>query len=673
MLRLVPTQIGLGPRDIAWHKDRHQARQSLRDEGHAVEVIGSPVRFCPETPDSLKLTLPYYFPQPPLSKKRVGHDEDDVDNDLFSNEPVPQGSKAFWDRILANAGTPPEIQIQHVDRRPLIVENPKASRSAIRSSKGSIEHVLHNNIGITEAHDYADDSPYPFEFPNDVELASQLRSRFCTQTTSFPSIDLDTEVLTSNILAHPSTVFTLSRCHRHGLAGIEREHHGRTIPQFSGSMELDGSSDRRQNHRKFQGRPYCKAPDSHKGSHRASDDSGERTLSNNPHSDDSLALHPPHQEPYKLAISPQLPVPRMVEAMRRRSSALQRSRLCISHAVASSSPEKQSPASPDLPTKAIAPATSSPKGHFPLEAHLRGGVVSESCGEFSYPASRRKKYTFRPKRDSPDSHEVSLDSDSPPGPASLIKRVKQAHSVISLALSTEFSDSTASAKGSPPPLVTPSPSSASHRRLNPQAIPFTPNNSPPIPAPGRLFPSSTLSVPPPTSLPLHPFSATPRSVSLGISLATPSPFARSYPSPSPYSQRRSTSPSSPHLAIYNDRLPAISQPQTPDQLTRHGSSILPSLHASATRVTQTVPAGITRGALAWQAFAARTPTRARRGRYDRLEDQENAGPEVEDERRIQRELARRRRSGMGRGRDGDVVGGGVTVNGDEGLLAATPE
>lgn len=687
MLRLASSQIGLSSKDLAWHKDRHHDRQASRDDGHPVEVIGSPVRSCPETPDNLKLALPYCFPRLSYCERRIRHNDEDEDDDLFFNEPVPQGSRAFWDRIMANAGTPLGIQVQHVDRRPRIIEKSKASQGIIRSSKGSIEHVLSGNMEIAEAHDYSDSSPYLYEPSHDAECSSQLQSRFSTKFAFFPSIGLGKEMLSSNgsaeqlLASGASSVFTLPPSHRQDLVGAQREYHGRTLHQVSGSMELDGSSDLGRYHRKIQGQGASKRPDMQQGGYGAGDDSAERAVLNGllwkPRFEtESLALtSSPPQDPCKLAISPQLPVSRMMQAMRRRSSGLQRSPLCISHAVASSSPEKQSRASPDPSTKTRARAASSPEKQFLREANPSGDGVSEASGVFSLPIRRRKKYGIPSRSNFLVSQEVSQNPGSPQGATSLNKHVAWGRSATSPVPLTEPSHSPASFTPSPPHLLTPSPSSTTHRSLNPNAIPFTPNNTPPMPTPRRLFPSSTLLVPPPASLPSYPFSATPRSVSLSGSTASPSPFAR--PS-SPCQPRFSSSPPSPPLTVYNDRLPAISQPQTPAQLSRNAFSTMPSLRASGAGITQTAPAGDNRGSWPRYAFVARTPTR--RSRYERLEDQENITINVEFDRRREQEIAaRRRRRARARGGGGVEVAGGdgvgqeVVIEQGDGFLATTPE
>lgn len=645
MLRLAPTQIRLGPRDLAWHKDRHEARQALRDNGQKVKVIGSPVRLYPETPDNLKLALPLFFPRPPSSKPDGRLDKDDVEDDsVISNEPVPRGSKTFWDRVLAHAGTSSEIQVQHVDRRPTIVEESKSSQGNIRSSKGSIEHVLSSNIETTEAHDYVSSSSYPYESLDDDGFSPQLQPRFSNEPVAVPSIDRGKDTRSGKRstkqppASHPPRIFVLTPSQEQELEEIESELRGRTPRQFSGSMELDGSSDKHRYYHEVRGRLAGMTPDLRQRVYRTRDDSVERAVSDSQRqhpsveADPSLLTPSPPQDPYSPEISPQLPVPRMVIAMRRRSFGLPRSSLRISHAAASSSPDKQSPASPDPTKNGAATSASSLEQPFSFKANVE--VEGEASALFQQPSRRRKKYRFHWKSNSVDSREVSPPSGPSQRPVSVRQEVTQGQSAFSSARLTT---------PSPSHSFTPSPSSTPPRRLNPHAIPFTPNNTPPTSAPRRLITSPTMPIPL-TSLPLRPFSATPRSRSMNASPASPSPLARphSASSPdSPFHHSPITPPPPPHITIYDDRFSAASQPRTPAQLSRNPPSIRPPFRASGAGIAQTAPAAHGRDLRARRMLSAHSPTR--RSAYDRLENQENLGINVEAARLAQRQAAIRMR------------------------------
>ena len=683
MLRLAASQVGLNSKDLAWHKDRHHARQALRDDGRVVEIIGSPVRSCPETPDNLKLTLPYYFPCLSSHENRIHYNDEDEDDDLLFDGLIPQGSGILWDRIMANAGTPPGIQLQHVDRRPRIIEKSTASQGISRSLKGSIEHVLGGNMGMTEARDHSGSSQYPSEPSVDAERSSQPQLLLSIRCASLSSTGLDKEMLSSNssaeqlLASRVANMFTQPPSNRQDLIGNKREYRNGRLHEISGSIGLDGSSDPGQHHHIIQRQRAGEQPESQQGGYRPREDSAERAALNallwQPRFEaDSIALTSSRpQDPSKLAMSPQLPVSRIVEAMRRRSNGFQRSSLRISHAAPSSSPEKHSRASPGPSTETIARATTSPEYQSSLEQYSGNGVGGAPA-VFSLPIRRGKNYKISSKSSFWNSQEVLQNPGSPQEAAFLSEQTARGRSVASPATSTALSDSHASFTSSPPQPSTLSPSSTPRRSLNPNAIPFTPKSTPPAPLARQLFPSSNLSLPPPASLPLHPFSATPRSVSFSGSPASSSPFARF----SPHSQPQPlSSPPSPHLMVYNDRLPAFSQPQTPAQLTRNPFSIMSSLRASGAGITQTAPVGDHRGSWPRHSVVALTPTRTRRSRYERLEDQENITVDAELERRRLRDIgARRRREpragagavGGGSGRDGAGGGG-------DGLLSTTPE
>lgn len=688
MLRLAASQIGLNSKDLEWHKNRHNARQALRNDGHTVERIGSPVRSCPETPDNLKLALPYYFPCPPFDEKRIRHNDEDEDDELLFDGPALQGSGAFWDRVMANAGKPLGIQLQHVDRRPRIIEKSRASPDISRSLKGSIEHVLNGDLGISEAHDFLCSSQYSPKSSADIERSAQLQLHFSTKCPSSSSIGLDKEeTLSSNssaeqlLASHVANLFTLPPFHRQDLAGTQRRYRNGTPWQISGSRELDGSSDPGQNHHKIQEQRVKDQLDSQQVGYRPREDSAKKAVSNGPirlpRLEDSIATtSSPSQDPYKLAMSPQLPVSRIVEAMRRRSNGLQRSSLHISHVAPSSSPEKYPRASPNPSIETTAqPASSLEDQSLPEQNYSH--AFSGAPAVFSLAIRRGRNNRISSRSISWNSQEVFQHPGSHRETASLNERIARGRSVASLAPPTARSDSHASFTSSPPHSLTPSPASTPRRSLNPNAIPFTPNNTPPAPSPRRLFPSSNLSVPPPASLPLYPFSATPRSVSFSASTASPSPFTRPSPHSHPHLFSSPPSPYPPHhLTVYNDGLPAFSQPQTPAQLTRNPYSTMSSLRAFGAGITQTAPVGDNRGSWPRPSVVALTPTPTRRSRYDyqRLEDQENITADAELERRRLRDIEARRRREP-RGGAGAAAGGGRdrAGGGGDGLLATTPE
>ena len=104
MLRLSPTCISLEPRDLVWHEERHQRRQAERKRVNNAAAIIASSELSPRTRKTRQFGLTIR-PAPPSV-------QEDIPNGLpiLSPQPVPQGSRAFWDQVLADAGTPTRTQ-----------------------------------------------------------------------------------------------------------------------------------------------------------------------------------------------------------------------------------------------------------------------------------------------------------------------------------------------------------------------------------------------------------------------------------------------------------------------------------------------------------------------------------------------------------------------------------
>ena len=117
MLRPKATQIQLDSRDLQWHRHRQHERQTT--QLHRQQVQESQVKCRPVDPSNGNPkatsstshglgtgTRQFILPirnGPPSRPPQPQEHEDDA---LLSQEPVPQLSRAFWDRVLAEAGTP---------------------------------------------------------------------------------------------------------------------------------------------------------------------------------------------------------------------------------------------------------------------------------------------------------------------------------------------------------------------------------------------------------------------------------------------------------------------------------------------------------------------------------------------------------------------------------------
>lgn len=140
MLRVPPTKITMNSRDVEWHDQRHEHRQLLRDNGQPIDVTGSPVKDQKVDDQKLPYRLPYHVNYPPSMNADTSTDLSHG-SDLISREPIPRGrkGKAFWNKVVLDAGAPSGILIQHIDRQPQVVDQAGKSPDIIHSSRASID------------------------------------------------------------------------------------------------------------------------------------------------------------------------------------------------------------------------------------------------------------------------------------------------------------------------------------------------------------------------------------------------------------------------------------------------------------------------------------------------------------------------------------------------------
>lgn len=583
MLRLAPTQIGIGSRDLTWHTERHEARQSRRADGYPVEVIASLDRAAPLRADRVKPNLSHRFVRP-LSTRKTGTNSVH-DSDLISKDPVPRSSRIFWDNILADAGTPSGIKVQNVGKRPRIIEQSDKSQGNARSAEASLEGDFETP---TEAY-YASlfDITLPRQQRNKADV---LHSSFSSEYTSaceynennreLPGNDFhqqlpqfDLPIRSSSLLLSPGG--TSQEVSITGSRDLfyrkDWDSHPNSLPYSQRNLGTNADAESRS---EFQSSPLDAGI-------AATKKSGQGKVSDTPESNDMAA------ESFGSFSLPQLRLPRVVENFRRRSSGLPRSPLYISQAVASSSPEKRPQA-------------------FSNDSNED---VMKSPSLLNRPPRRRKTYKPRSESYPFDISETSLSSSyadeiSEAGETSYLST--EGSSPRSSPPEYDNSDRGGSISSSPIPKLRPS-SVRPRRSTSPHSF--------------RSF-QNPIALPP---LPPRPFSATRRTTSGTIALPA-SPVPRIFsPPPSPTRSSPSTTPR--RIRIYDDRLPASSQPQTPARLPRNG---LPHMPYGIGIGIQTAPAGNgrrRRGSIG----VASTPTR-RRGRT--TEDQENLGLGAEFSRRL---------------------------------------
>lgn len=143
MLRTAPTKIRIDFRDLEWHDKRHKHRQKLRNSGQPVDVLGSPVKDQPAAGDQKLLSHKNGLSP---AKPAVSRIHSNCDNDLISQEPIPQGrnGNVFWNKFVADAGAPSGIQVQNINRQPQIIDLPGKLEGIIHSSRASVDENVSN-------------------------------------------------------------------------------------------------------------------------------------------------------------------------------------------------------------------------------------------------------------------------------------------------------------------------------------------------------------------------------------------------------------------------------------------------------------------------------------------------------------------------------------------------
>ncbi len=151
MLRLGPTQIRLDAKDLAWHVGRHHDRQARRAEVPTGEVISKAKRSPKKLEDGHIQLVPYTIPY--RSALQRAEDVEQRDTSIFSKEPVPGNARSFWDKILADAGTPTRTQSTILANATVIdpsddfLEHTHSSRVSIEDDITDVEHDA-RDIGV---------------------------------------------------------------------------------------------------------------------------------------------------------------------------------------------------------------------------------------------------------------------------------------------------------------------------------------------------------------------------------------------------------------------------------------------------------------------------------------------------------------------------------------------
>ncbi|MCJ1380877.1 hypothetical protein MMC17_003986 [Xylographa soralifera] len=604
MLRLPTTKIDLGPRDLAWHIDRYRQRKAQYEEiRHASESVRSAHQAGQLQSSRVPFRcLPHHQAYVPQATGVVV-----VDDALVSSEPVPRDSRAFWNGVLAIAGTSMQNSEPLPHERYSDVEATSSSESHHTSipsdpSSGLDElEVLQQERGRgRNAHDLRDVVEAATRF-------AELRSQFSADSSQ-SSENGKEEVTNSFIDLEAGRGATPIR--RRAFFNFRRAEHDGGIDEdisnlsrsFSSQLDFGGSNESMRNYDEREEEdlaiaravPISRSVPRPVLQHTTSRQRGQGSQMEDEEAELAETIASLH-ELIDGAASPAPRLPAHVEHMRSRSGTIARSPLYLSQAVTSSSPEKPSSISPyhtnlqpGSMTSLLSLPPRRPKQYKPTSKSSISSKASHDSNDTRVPEgkARRSNHTPHPEWETiNDLQNTIFNSDGhptiSPSPPSR-SHGSSAHSFTSSPPWAPHLSATTIQRSEPPRLPPPSTSltSANSPSLPPLPPPFSstrrlvsfnlalPSSSPVHPSPPQTHPPSTST--PHLRNPFHapsPPSHHPTLPSAPSRSATHLPLPRHYtPSPSP------PPPTTPHrsMRIYNDALPALAQPQTPLGLPRHG-------------------------------------------------------------------------------------------------------
>lgn len=688
MLRLNPTQLRLDARDLTWHIDRHNERQTLRATGPPTNVTNktrSPKR---KQHDARTHDSPYSFAQPATARTTevTGKHEDSI----ISNEPVPHDSRSFWDRVLADAGTPTRTQTTSLGNATVIepsndfLENNHSSRASIEENYTDWHDD--NDVG---AH-YNDDLRSPFR-DTEADLSSQWplpsSSGSLESTRVDPCVDAN-KADEGQKLPFEKVVKTASAKRRLSFNNFNFFHR-KVTPDLDGSLEVNelhsfanGDSDGRYKSHWSHDRSKSESSNSSAGGDIRDGMYGSRrdrrTISTNLETyvngrSDAEGSGSRHlsNDTVSRSMLPTMPSPPHCEDTPRHASGLPRSSLYISQAAMSSSPHKgpdtiagysETPASEGLlaspprrrkrykPRSESYPFVSSEDLDMSALPQLDGpstfksNLVNLPSLTVSYPSTHNMvptpplglpAWNYHPIGASPagsPNHDPNYTTGGLHGQTQTNYEWSSPHESYQGSVEIH-SYRSYSSMGSHHTRIASSHSqlgtvhpTPSRRNLSPFAESFVPRSA-------RRHPSPQLPLPP-------PFSATPRNLSLNSVFPSSSVSPHTPPSRLPPYSISPVPQSHAHIPIYNDNLSPTTQPQTPAELSRNRRPPLATQNPFNTAPAPSRGLTTRNERLAtWQAFATPTRRPSARTRNYRDYEQENVGAVDAEERRLRREIA----------------------------------
>lgn len=635
MLRMRPTRIELDSRDHHWHNVRHDNRQRQRARVSEVEVATIALPYNSSTP--------LRTPEDPTSPSRNSSPSNSEDSGIVAAPQMPLFSKKpdthrFWLGVMAGAGVLPEIRSTDA-ARPVLISGPSDHVSRIHSARGSFE-----SDGYEDTRQYVEAEEW--EKPKSTIEPPKVEQGDCKDHSSIPRTPLkvgSTREVIQGLLEGNRTALPSPRdLHSRRLSVLsirrqgQREDDVRSLSRRDSNLrDLDGSSDPTPMLSELQDASTTATiqPESSEGpsfDERVQNDHSQAfaIISESPGTRpiaELLRMTGPSAEMYAIEPSASISssLPRHVDNMRRRSSVFPRSPLYISHLAASSSPEKR-------------PRPMSDTNELDVAAEME--MLSINSRQRKRYKRRSQSYPYLTSEAEPilNGHQYMDPTPiNPPipmglGPTALARGFNKTHLTPSM---TE-SESHAIAQDSPSNTSSSATVSPARLHIRPGARSFTPHYQSPYSLP--------LTIPP------YAFSAVRRAVSFTPALpsSSSSPTAVPYNTPlynhSAHSHPSVTPPPrTPSYAVYNDRLPASTQPQTPAGLSTNGvhRDGLPSIHSGAF----TVPVGMARDPRSQHrrdTYDSASPS-SRHGRVQglRLDEQENERHGLETERRWRRQAS----------------------------------
>lgn len=175
MLRLDLSRIQLEKKDLEYHKNTYHLRQNIRLHGHPVAGSTSASSKAHKrnkiSKSSVSQSLKAKLSASPV---KVLASEQHPDDTLISQDPVPRGSRVFWDKVLAEAGTPTRTRTTGSGNGTIFepsdewLETNRSKRASIEEAVDQISnaeegHVLndHTRVFIPEMHEVSSLDSFP--------------------------------------------------------------------------------------------------------------------------------------------------------------------------------------------------------------------------------------------------------------------------------------------------------------------------------------------------------------------------------------------------------------------------------------------------------------------------------------------------------------------------------